>query len=136
MFPNTTKVLVVDDFKTMRRLVVGALATLGLTKVTEADDGATAWPIIQEAAKAGEPFQLIVSDWNMPQMQGIQLLKNVRAHADAKVKGVPFVLVTAEAEQKNIVEALQVGVSNYIVKPFTPAAFGEKLAAVFKKHNT
>lgn len=119
----------------MRKLVMGALTGLGLTQLQEADDGATAWPLIEEAAKSGAPFGLIISDWNMPQLQGIELLKKVRAHADAKVKATPFILVTAEAEQKNIVEAVKAGVSNYIVKPFTPAAFGEKILAVYKKHN-
>jgi two-component system chemotaxis response regulator CheY len=135
MFPPNTRILVVDDFKTMRKLVIGALGTLGLTSVVEAEDGSIAWPLIEQSAKDGQPFGLVVSDWNMPQMQGIELLKKVRAHADAAVKKTPFILVTAEAEQKNIVEAVQAGVSNYIVKPFSPAAFGEKVAAVYKKHN-
>jgi len=120
----------------MRKLVIGALAALGLLKVSEAEDGAVAWPLIEQAAAEGDPFQLIVSDWNMPQMQGIELLKKVRGSENAAVKKTPFILVTAEAEQKNIVEAVQAGVSNYIVKPFSPAAFGEKVAAVFKKHNS
>ncbi len=133
MFAPTTRVLVVDDFKTMRKLVMNSLAQLGLTNVTEADDGATAWPLIEEALVKNDPFGLVISDWNMPHMQGIDLLKKVRAHE--KLKSLPFVLVTAEAEQKNIVEALKIGVSNYIVKPFAPNTFAEKLTAVYKKHN-
>ncbi len=133
MFAPTTKVLVVDDFKTMRKIVMGALQQGGLTQVTEADDGATAWPLFEDAAASGAPYGLIVSDWNMPKMQGIELLKKVRAHPAGKA--LPFVLVTAEAEQKNIVEAVQAGVSNYIVKPFTPATFLEKIQAVYKRHN-
>lgn len=133
MFPAKTKVLVVDDFKTMRKIVISGLSPLGLTNVVEADDGATAWPIIEAAAASNEPIGLVVSDWNMPKMQGIDLLKKVRAFD--KTKNLPFMLVTAEAEQKNIIEALQAGVSNYIVKPFSPATLTEKLGAVWKKHN-
>ncbi len=133
MFPATTKVLVVDDFKTMRNLVINALSTCGLTTVVEADDGATAWPLIEEALNKNEPFGLVVSDWNMPKMQGIELLRKVRGHE--KLKDLPFVLVTAEAEQKNIMEAVKIGVSNYVVKPFAPNTFQEKLAAVWKKHH-
>lgn len=133
MFNPNTKVLVVDDFKTMRKLVMAALGGLGLTKVTEAEDAADAVPMVEAAAKAGDPFGLIVSDWNMPRMQGIDFLRAVRANpATAKT---PFLMVTAEADQKNIVEALSVGVSNYIVKPFSPATFAEKIQAVYKKHH-
>lgn len=131
MFDPKTKALVVDDFKTMRKIVMGALKTCGLDQITEADDGATAWPLIEEALRDETPFQLIVSDWNMPKLKGIDLLRKVRAHPT--LKGTPFILVTAEAEQSNILEAVQAGVSNYIVKPFTPAAFQEKLSAVYKK---
>jgi two-component system chemotaxis response regulator CheY len=131
MFDPSTKVLVVDDFKTMRKIVAGALKNCGLSNVTEADDGATAWPLIEAALAEGAPFQLIISDWNMPVMKGIDLLRKVRAHE--VLRKTPFILVTAEAEQSNILEAVQAGVSNYIVKPFTPAAFQEKLAAVHKK---
>jgi two-component system chemotaxis response regulator CheY len=131
MFDPKTKVLVVDDFKTMRKIVMGALKTCGLENFTEADDGATAWPLIEAALEDEEPFQLIISDWNMPIMKGIELLKKVRAHPT--IKSTPFILVTAEAEQGNILEAVQAGVSNYIIKPFTPASFQEKLGAVYKK---
>jgi two-component system chemotaxis response regulator CheY len=131
MFDPATKVLVVDDFKTMRKIVVGALGTCGLKNITEAEDGILAWPLIEAAAKEGKPFGLIVSDWNMPQLSGLELLKKVRG--DATVRATPFVLVTAEAEQKNILEAVQAGVSNYVVKPFTPATFQEKLNQVYAK---
>lgn len=75
MFPANTKVLVVDDFKTMRKIVISALSQIGITDITEADDGATALPMVEEAVKSGKPFGLIVSDWNMPQLQGIEFLK-------------------------------------------------------------
>ncbi len=133
MFPNTTKTIVVDDFKTMRKIVIASLAALGITQITEAEDGADAWPLIEKAAADGNPFQLVVSDWNMPKMTGIDLLKKVREND--KTKGLPFMLVTAEAEQKNIIEAVKAGVSNYVVKPFSPAVFQEKLMAVWKRHN-
>jgi two-component system chemotaxis response regulator CheY len=132
MFPPTTKVLVVDDFKTMRKIVINALSQIGLTNVSEADDGATGLPLVEDAAKNGQPFGLIISDWNMPQLQGIEFLKKVRANP--ATKDTPFVLLTAEAEQKNVVEALQAGVSNYVVKPFAPNVFAEKLQMVYKKH--
>ena len=134
MFSPKTKVMVVDDFKTMRKIVINALSTVGLTNIVESEDAALAWPLLEEAANKGEdPFGLVVSDWNMPKMQGIELLRLVRAHP--KMKALPFMLVTAEAEQKNIIEAVQIGVSNYVVKPFSPATFAEKLTAVYKKHN-
>lgn len=132
MFNGNTKVLIVDDFKTMRKIVASALAGIGVTNVTEAEDGADALPMIEAAAAAKAPFGLIISDWNMPKMQGIELLRHVRGNtATAKT---PFLMITAEAEQKNIVEALQLGVSNYIVKPFSASVFIDKLTAVYKKH--
>lgn len=132
MFDPRTKVLVVDDFKTMRKLVINALSQCGMTNVTEFEDAADAAPQIEKAAQEGAPFQLIVSDWNMPKMQGIDLLKKVRENP--LTKDTPFLLVTAEAEQKNILEAVKLGVSNYIVKPFSPTTFSEKLQAVYQKH--
>jgi len=131
MFDPETKVLVVDDFKTMRKIVIGALGTCGLKNVTEAEDGINAWPLIEAAVKEGTPFGLIVSDWNMPQLSGLELLRKVRGLESTRK--TPFVLVTAEAEQKNILEAVQAGVSNYVVKPFTPATFKEKLEQVHSK---
>ncbi len=133
MFPANTKVLVVDDFKTMRKLVINALSTMGLTQVTESEDAADAWPLIEASYAKNEPFGLVVSDWNMPKMQGIDFLKKVRGTPASK--DLPFLMVTAEAEQKNIIEAVKIGVSNYIVKPFSPATFKEKVEQVWKKHN-
>ncbi len=133
MFPANTKVLVVDDFKTMRKLVINALSQMGLTQVTESEDAADAWPLIEASYAKNEPFGLVVSDWNMPKMQGIDFLKKVRGTPASK--DLPFLMVTAEAEQKNIIEAVKVGVSNYVVKPFSPATFKEKVEQVWKKHN-
>jgi len=124
--------MVIDDFKTMRKIVINALSQIGLTNVTESPDAADALPLIESAAKEGQPFDLIVSDWNMPKMQGIELLKRVRQNPiTAKTA---FLLVTAEAEQKNIIEAVTAGVSNYIVKPFSPQVLAEKLKAAYEKH--
>jgi two-component system chemotaxis response regulator CheY len=118
------KVLVVDDFATMRRIVKGVLKQLGFSNVIEADDGSKA---LSELKK--EKVGLIVSDWNMPNMTGLELLKAVRADED--MKQIPFLMVTAEGQKENVVEAVKAGVSNYIVKPFTPDTFSAKLEKVF-----
>ena len=120
---TSIKVLVVDDFATMRRIVKGVLKQLGFKDIIEAEDGSVA---LDELRK--EKIGLIVSDWNMPNMTGLDLLKAVRG--DEKLKGIPFIMVTAEGQKANVVEAVKSGVSNYIVKPFTPETFGEKLEKV------
>lgn len=132
MFGPNTKVLVVDDFKTMRRIVINALAQIHLTNITECEDAADAWPLVEQAAKTKDPYQLIISDWNMPKMQGIEFLRRVRSYP--LTQNLPFILVTAEAEQKNIVEALNLKVSNYIVKPFSPVLMAEKIMGAYHKH--
>jgi len=131
MFPVETKIMLVDDTTTMRKLVRKCLNDLGFMKTVEANDGATAWPLIEQAKMEGAPFQLIISDWEMPKMKGIDLLRKVRA--DAAMKTTPFILLTAEAEAAQVKEALTAGVNSYIVKPFTPQAFAEKLKAVANK---
>ena len=120
------KILVVDDFATMRKVVRNMLRQLGCENVTEAENGEEGF----RAAQAGE-FGLIVSDWNMPVMTGLEFLKAVRA--EEKTKATPFLMVTAEALKENIIQAIQSGASNYIVKPFTPQVFEEKLKAIFKE---
>ncbi len=127
MFPAETRILLVDDMTTMRKLVRRCLTDLGFTSVTEADDGETAWPMLESAAST-IPFQLIISDWNMPKMQGIQLLKKVRANE--ALKTVPFIFLTAETEKTQVMDAIQSGATNYISKPFTPQTLKEKLALV------
>ncbi len=119
------RVLVVDDFATMRRIIKNILLQLGFKNIIEADDGTTAWEILEK----GEPVDLIISDWNMPKMTGIELLKKVRA--DDRFKDLPFLMVTAEAQKENIVEAVKYRVSQYIVKPFTPETLKEKLEKIF-----
>jgi len=117
-------VLIVDDFATMRRIVKNILRQLGFTNISEADDGKTALQALKK-----EKYDLILSDWNMPGMPGIELLKAVRS--DDELKNIPFLMVTAEAEKENIVEAVKLGVSNYIVKPFTAETMSEKLGKIF-----
>jgi two-component system chemotaxis response regulator CheY len=119
-----TKFLVVDDFSTMRRIVRNLLKELGFVNVQEAEDGVDALNKLR-----GEKFDFVVSDWNMPNMTGIDLLKAVRA--DANLKHLPLLMVTAEAKKENIIEAAQAGASGYIVKPFTAATLDEKLKKIF-----
>jgi two-component system chemotaxis response regulator CheY len=118
------KVLIVDDFATMRRILRNILKQIGFTDIAEADDGATA---LKELKK--EKYDLILCDWNMPEMPGIDLLKALKA--DEQLKNIPFVMVTAEAQKDNIIEAVKTGVSSYIVKPFTAETVNEKLNKVF-----
>jgi len=120
------KVLVVDDFSTMRRIVKNLLRDLGFTNIQEADDGSTALPMLQ-----GGDFDFVVTDWNMPGMQGIDLLKAIRA--DEKLAHIPVLLITAEAKKEQIVMAAQAGVNGYIVKPFTAATLKEKLDKIFER---
>ncbi len=122
----TMKVLVVDDMSTMRRIVKNVLRQIGYTSVDEAPDGKEA---LQKLKGGG--FGLVVTDWNMPVMTGLELLKAIRA--DAELKTLPVLMVTAEAQKENIIEAIQAGVSNYVVKPFTAEALLEKLTKVFAK---
>ncbi len=122
--PNM-KFLVVDDFSTMRRIVRNLLKELGFTNVDEAEDGVAALSKLR-----GSQFDFVVSDWNMPNMTGIDLLKQIRA--DAGLKHLPVLMVTAEAKKENIIEAAQAGASGYIVKPFTAATLEEKLNKIFQ----
>ncbi len=126
------KILVVDDFPTMRRIVKTLLKQNGFNNFTEAEDGQEAYRLVQNHGD----FEMIVSDWNMPNMTGLEFLKTVRA--DPKFKHLPFLMVTAEAEKENIIEAVKAGVSNYIVKPFTGQALKDKLDKIdqmVKKQN-
>ena len=119
-------ILVVDDFSTMRRILKTCLNQLGFSNITEAEDGKVAL----DKMNAGS-FKLVISDWNMPNMMGIDLLKAVRS--DEKLKTTPFVLVTAEGQKENVIEAAKAGVSNYVIKPFTADTLQTKLEAVFNK---
>ena len=112
--------LVVDDFSTMRRIIKNLLHDLGYANVTEADDGNTALPLLKEGS-----FDFLITDWNMPGMPGLDLLKHVRA--DARLGKMPVLMLTAEAKREQIVEAAQAGVSGYVIKPFTAATLKEKI---------
>lgn len=120
------RILVVDDFSTMRRIVRNLLADLGYTNVTEADDGKTAWPLLQ----AGN-FDFVVTDWNMPGMTGFDLLQAIRA--DARIAKTPVLMVTAEAQRDQIVAAAQAGVNGYVIKPFTAQTLKEKIDKIFQR---
>ncbi|MGC8492292.1 MAG: response regulator [Syntrophobacteraceae bacterium] len=119
-------VLVVDDFVTMRRIVRKILRDLDFQNIIEADDGLAALEVLKSTK-----VDLIVSDWNMPRMTGLDLLKEVRG--TEKIKDTPFLMVTAEAQKENIVEAVKAKVSNYIVKPFTAATLEEKLGKIIPR---
>ncbi|MEW5943390.1 MAG: chemotaxis response regulator CheY [Pseudomonadota bacterium] len=120
------KFLIVDDFSTMRRIVRNLLKELGFTNADEAEDGVVALSKLR-----GGNFEFVVSDWNMPNMTGIELLKAIRA--DETLKHLPVLMVTAEAKKENIIEAAQAGASGYVVKPFTAATLEEKLNKIFEK---
>ncbi|TRZ93913.1 MAG: chemotaxis protein CheY [Rhodocyclaceae bacterium] len=123
---TSLKFLVVDDFSTMRRIVRNLLKELGFTNVEEAEDGAVALAKLREGR-----FEFVVSDWNMPNMDGLTLLQNVRA--DAELKTLPFLMITAEAKKENIAAAILAGASSTIAKPFTAATLQEKLDKIFEK---
>lgn len=120
------KILIVDDFSTMRRIIKNLLRDLGFTNTIEADDGQSALPILQAGG-----IDFLITDWNMPVMTGIELLKAVRA--DAKLRDLPVLMVTAEAKRDQIIEAAQAGVNGYVVKPFTAAVLKEKIDKIFER---
>lgn len=122
------KILVVDDMTTMRKLVIKACKDMGFTDITEAADGAKAWELCLSANPA---FDLVISDWNMPNCTGLDFLKRVRA--DGRLKGTPFMLLTAESEASQVSEAVKAGVNNYVVKPFTNDGLRQKVTDTLKK---
>ncbi len=122
------KILIVDDFSTMRRIIKNLLRDLGFTNTAEADDGVTALPMLQSGS-----FDFLVTDWNMPGMTGIDLLRAVRA--DERLKHLPVLMVTAEAKRDQIIEAAQAGVNGYVVKPFTAQVLKEKIEKIFERVN-
>lgn len=123
------KTIVIDDMLTMRKIITKMLKQIGFTDVHEADDGATAWPMIEEGLTSGAPFEFIVSDWNMPKMSGLELLEKIRK--DDRTKKLPFLMITAEAEQSNVLKVVKAGVSNFVVKPFTPETLKGKIDKIF-----
>ncbi len=126
MYDQNMKILVVDDFSTMRRIIKNILKEIGYTNVDEADDGSTALEKLKSSR-----FDFVVTDWNMPNMPGIELLKAIRQ--DPELKATPVLMVTAEAAKENVVTAVAAGVNNYIVKPFTAAALKERIDLILDK---
>jgi two-component system chemotaxis response regulator CheY len=125
------KILVVDDMSTMRKIIKNILSQLGFKNICEAEDGKKALAEIEKSATNGEPVEFIISDWNMPEMTGLDLLAQIRGNP--KYKGLPFLMVTAEAEQGNIMIAVKAGVDNFIVKPFSAQILKEKIEKIFAK---
>lgn len=132
MFPLDKKILIVDDMPSIRDLVRAQLRTMGFTNIIEAEDGEEALKIILAHVADSNPLQLVISDWNMPKMKGLELLKQVRANP--KTNQLPFVLLTSESERDQVTEAVLAGVSQYIVKPFSGKVFEDKLATAYLKH--
>lgn len=120
------KILIVDDFSTMRRIVKNLLHDLGYQHTSEADDGKTAWQILQTTS-----FDFVVTDWNMPGMTGIDLLRNIRA--EPRLASMPVLMVTAEAQREQIIDAAKAGVNGYIIKPFTAVTLKEKIDKIFQR---
>jgi two-component system, chemotaxis family, chemotaxis protein CheY len=120
------KILVVDDFSTMRRIVKNLLKQLGFENIDEAEDGAQAYTKMKDGG-----YGFVVTDWNMPNMDGLDLLKKVRS--DPAIKDTPMLMVTAEAEKEKVITAIQAGVNNYIVKPFTGEVLKEKMDKIFER---
>jgi two-component system chemotaxis response regulator CheY len=131
MFKTNTKFLIVDNFGTMRKIVKKALADLGYANSFEATDGLNAYQLFAEHSKSGDPFEFVISDWNMPNMSGIDLLKKCRS--EDQFKTLPFMLVTAQSEQTQILEAAKAGVTEYVIKPFSREMLESKLESAYKK---
>ncbi|HEY8269526.1 MAG TPA: response regulator [Pseudobdellovibrionaceae bacterium] len=133
MFPLDTRILVIDDMASIRDLVKNHLKAMGFKNIQEASDGEEALRLLIQFNTPGNSFQLVISDWNMPHMKGIDLLKHLRAQAEWA--NLPFVLLTSEAERDQVTEAVLSGASQYIVKPFSAKVFEDKLRTAFQKHN-
>ncbi len=125
MPPADIKILIVDDMSTMRRIIRTILNQLGYTNIEEAEHGKQALAKLKK-----ERYDFVITDWNMPEMDGLTLVKEIRN--DPELKDIPILMVTAEAKKENVIEALKAGVNNYIVKPFTPEVLKEKMEKIFK----
>ncbi len=128
MFDQNMKILVVDDFSTMRRIVKNVLKQIGYSNIDEAEDGADALNKLRSRR-----YDFVVSDWNMPNMDGLELLKQIRA--DENLKSIPVMMVTAEAEKDKVITAIKAGVNNYIVKPFTAETLKQKMEQIYERLN-
>ncbi len=132
MFPTTTRVLIVDDMASIRDLVRNQLRAMNFNEIIEAEDGVQAWSVIENQYAQANPVELVISDWNMPNMKGLDLLKKVRS--SQQFVQLPFILLTSEAEREQVTEAVMAGVSQYIVKPFSGKVFEEKMKTAYQKH--
>lgn len=132
MFPRETRILVIDDMPSIRDLVKNTLKAMGYTNIQEAADGEEGLKVLLQNNSPGTQIQLVISDWNMPRMKGLELLKQVRATAEWS--NLPFILLTSESERDQVTEAVLAGVSQYIVKPFSAKIFEDKLKAAYQKH--
>ena len=132
MFPERTRILVVDDMPKMRQIISSQIKSLGFTNVLTASDGKEALDLLNKQHEEKTPIELIFSDWNMPIMAGIELLQAIRQ--SETLKHLPFIMVTAEGQRGQVMEAIKFGVSNYIVKPFPPVQLELKIKAVWDKH--
>lgn len=133
MFPLETRILVIDDMPSIRDLVKNTLRGMGYKNFQEAEDGEEGLKTLEKLHNGDQSIQLVISDWNMPKMKGLELLKHVRATEN--FKSLPFVLLTSESERDQVTEAVLAGVSQYIVKPFSAKIFEDKLKAAYAKHN-
>ncbi|HPI39803.1 MAG TPA: response regulator [Pseudobdellovibrionaceae bacterium] len=132
MYPFDTKFLVADDMSAIRDLVKGHLKSMGFKRIVEADNGELAYKILEDELKNQSPIEFVISDWNMPKMTGLDFLKKVRA---SSIYGtLPFILLTSESEREQVTEAVLAGVSQYIVKPFTPKMIEDKIKSVWEKN--
>ncbi len=131
MFPPHTRILIVDDMPSLRDLLKAYLRRLSFRNISEADDGRMAYQALLAAKAAGAPFELVISDWNMPNLDGLEFLKLVRSSAEWK--NLPFILLTTESEKAKVLEAVVAQVSNYMVKPVEEAVLKEKLTKVWEK---
>lgn len=133
MFPPDTRILVIDDMPSIRDLVKNHLKAMGYKNLLECADGEEGLKVLIQQNSSSQPIQLVISDWNMPKLNGLDLLKQVRATAEWQ--NLPFVLLTSESEREQVTEAVLAGVSQYIVKPFAAKIFEDKLKTVWAKHN-
>jgi two-component system chemotaxis response regulator CheY len=132
MFPAETRILIIDDMPSIRELVRNTLVTMGFKNIIEAEDGEQGLAMLIKNNTPENHVQLVISDWNMPNMKGLDLLKHVRSSQE--FAQLPFVLLTSESERDQVTEAVLAGVSQYIVKPFTVKIFEEKLKGAYQKH--
>ena len=130
MFPKNTKVLVVDDMSTMRRIIKNSLSDLGMENIVEAGDGVAAWEKIEQSLTEESPIEIVLSDWNMPNMPGIELLEKMRG--DERTKALPFLMLTAKSEPNELEEAKGCGANGYLTKPFSSGELEEELEIVYK----